>query len=143
MYRSVATLVEPDGTVDVLTFARATAGEAIAKAERQWAWLIDNRLIDLTITVYDPDGEPVLDLRLDDAQTYYDHRMYRIGRLDRSYLDLTIPIERRDDPRANDTCIIIGFRDNLDCTIHQRMASPSPAITSAYLKELWKLHESS
>jgi hypothetical protein len=138
MYRCVATLVEPDGGVDVLTFVKASAQEAIAKAERMWAWLIDNRLLDLHIRIVDDAGAEVMDRCLDDAQLYYDHRMYRIDSTERSYLDVNTPLAEREDYRRYETHILVGTRDNLDAHIATALRSGNPAITHEYLDTLWK-----
>lgn len=143
MYRITSVLKLLGSRTKVANWARATRAEADGLLDTLWESLIDQRLTDLRITVKSVvDGEIVADRCLDDAQLYYDHRMYRIGRMDRWRPELDVPIERRSDPRDHETCVIIGFRDNLDCTIHQRLASPSPAITSEYLDELWSLRES-
>lgn len=139
MFYRVKALISIRGGKPIHRFGgAATRAAAIALMEEWWERFILLRITDLSIEVISSDGTVVDGRCLDDAQLYYDHRMYRISTTERSYLDLTVPLEEREDPRRYETSIIIGWRDNLDATIAVALRNDDEPITHEYLDELWQ-----
>lgn len=131
--------VEPSGQVTEM--AHWVEDEAVAEqiAQEEFEYFLDTRIIDLHVRVYTWQRTLLSERHLDDAQQYYDHRCYRIGETERSYLDLVTPHEEREDRRRYETNIIVGFRDNLDATIAVATRRTDQPITHEYLDEMWKL----
>ena len=138
MNYKIIVLVDPVNDVPYsLMFWADVLSEAVGIMEREWEWFIDTRMTDLDIGIINSEGECVDSKCLDDAQRYYDHRMYRIGQLERTFLDLCVPLEEREDQRKFDTNIIIGYRDNLDAHIAMAVKPGHQPITKEYLDECW------